>query len=153
MARAWRLQILVLAGLATVLLAAVAVGWARDANSWQSVGRWRDVSVAKPLYNEDLHVFISKGPAGPLVLSARGPWQAEKVDFCLTSKLFEAPKSGSKFDRYGRYYGGPAPRGMTRFPIRIEDGVIYIQHQHPIEGPPRDGPEPLEPSGPFCIPT
>ena len=153
MARAWRLQILVLAGIATFLAAVVAVGWARETNSWQKVGRWDDVARSKPLYNEDLQVFILRGSAGPIALSARGPWQAEKVEFCVTSKLFETSKSGSKFDRYGRYYGGPAPRGMTRFPTRIDDGLVYIQHQHPIEGPPRDGSTPLEPAGPLCIPT
>ena len=144
---------MLLLGVATFVALVVAVGWARETNTWQRVALWDEVPRSKPLYNEELQVFVIQGPAGPLALSARGPWQAEKVEFCVTSKLFETSKSGSKFDRYGRYFGGPAPRGMTRFPVRVDDGSVYIQQQHPIEGPPRDGPTPLDPVGPLCIPT
>ncbi len=70
-----------------------------------------NVSAERPLFDEDTTVYVIKAPDGMLALLGRGPWRTEKVEFCVSSKMFEAPVSGSKFDRYGNYYGGPAPRG------------------------------------------
>lgn len=151
MARAWRLQIIMLLALGAFVVAAVAINWAAGASAWQRVAAVDDIPRIEPLYDEDLKVFIVRTPEGLRALSARGPWRDEKVVYCLTAKWFEAPFSGSKFDRYGNYYGGPAPRGMTRFPLRIEDGIVYVQMQAPIEGPERGEVKPLEPGGPMCL--
>jgi len=149
MARAWRLQIIVLLAVAAFVAAAVAVSWASGADAWQEAGPVSKVKAIKPLYNEELEVFIVRTPDGLRALSARGPLRDEKIEFCLTSKMFGG--SYGMFDRYGNYYGGSAPRGMTRFPLRVEEGTVLVQTQEPIEGPPRQGPTPLEPEGPLCL--
>lgn len=151
MARFWRLQILLLISMSIFITAAVVISWAGGAEAWVRAARVQDVSAQKPLYNEDLRVYVVRSPDGLLALSGRGPWRDEKVGFCVTSRLFEAPFSGSKFDRYGNYYGGPAPRSMTRFPVRVEDGAVLVQPQEPIEGPERGAVTPLEPEGPLCL--
>lgn len=151
MDRAWRLQILLLLAVAVFVAAVVAINWAAGAESWERVARLTDVTAHKPLYYEELELYLARSPDGLLALSARGPYEMEKVEFCLTSRLFHAPRSGSRFDRYGIYYGGPAPRSMTRFSVRVEEGIVYVQPQDPIEGPARGEVEALEPEGPLCL--
>lgn len=149
-ARAWRLQIIVLLALAAFVVAAVAISWARGADRWHEAGELADVTVFKPLYNEELELYIARSPEGDLLaLSGRGPLRNEKIEFCISSKMFEG--EFSFFDRYGTHYGGASPRGMTRFPVRVEDGVVYVQPQRPIEGPDRGEVAPLEPEGRLCL--
>ncbi len=78
------------------------------------------------------------------------------VPHCDTSMLFECPCQGSKYRLNGEYYGGPAPRGLDRFPIAIEGGNVVVDTGDLQSGPPRGtntwdkfG----EPTGPFCVPT
>ena len=49
-----------------------------------------------------------------------------KVPFCDTSQWFECPCHGSAYNRWGEYRGGPAPRGLDRFPVHVEDGELMI---------------------------
>ncbi len=142
---------MVLLGIFLIIAAAVVWSWAAGAESWRQVADVEDVPANKPLYNEELQLYLVRSPDGLLALSGRGPWRDEKVEFCLSSRLFEAASSGSKFDRYGIYYGGPAPHSMTRFPVRVEEGVVYVQPQDPIEGPERGEVTALEPEGPLCL--
>jgi len=75
-----------------------------------------------------------------------------RVPWCASSSQFECPCHGSFFNRAGEYRAGPAPRGMDRYPIEVdESGVIYIDTGQPVEGPP-PGTETIdEPTtGPSC---
>lgn len=42
------------------------------------------------------------------------------------SQWFECPCHGSKCNRYGEWVGGPAPRGLDRFPTGVTDGVLQV---------------------------
>ena len=78
------------------------------------------------------------------------------VPKCDSSKLFECPCHGSKYRLHGEYYAGPAPRGLDRFPITIEDGKVMVDTGSLQEGPPRGAStwdRFAEPQGPFCVPT
>lgn len=78
------------------------------------------------------------------------------VPHCDTSMLFECPCHGSKYRLNGEYYGGPAPRGLDRFPIAIEDGNVVVDTGDLQSGPPRGTStweKFAEPTGPFCVPT
>lgn len=142
---------MVLLGICLFIAAAVALSWAAGAESWQRVAEVEDVLENKPLYIEEFELYLVRSRGDLLALSGRGPWRDEKVEFCVSSRLFEAAASGSKFDRYGNYYGGPAPRSMTRFPARVDDGFVLVQPQDPIEGSARGDVKPLEPEGPLCL--
>ena len=78
------------------------------------------------------------------------------VPKCDASKLFECPCHGSKYRLHGEYYGGPAPRGLDRFPIALEGDKVVVDTGTVVEGPPR-GTDTwqkfAEPQGPFCVPT
>jgi cytochrome b6-f complex iron-sulfur subunit len=78
------------------------------------------------------------------------------VPKCDTSKLFECPCHGSKYRLSGEYYGGPAPRGLDRFPITVEGGKVVVDTGDLQEGPPRGTntwDKFSEPVGPFCVPV
>ncbi|MFN2615410.1 MAG: ubiquinol-cytochrome c reductase iron-sulfur subunit, partial [Actinomycetota bacterium] len=49
-----------------------------------------------------------------------------RVPFCQVSQWFECPCHGSKYNRAGEYKLGPAPRGLDRFPITEQGGVLTI---------------------------
>ncbi|HWC15192.1 MAG TPA: ubiquinol-cytochrome c reductase iron-sulfur subunit [Actinomycetota bacterium] len=78
------------------------------------------------------------------------------VPKCDASKLFECPCHGSKYRLHGEFYAGPAPRGLDRFPITIEDGKVMVDTGSLQEGPPRGTStwdRFAEPQGPFCVPV
>ncbi len=78
------------------------------------------------------------------------------VPHCDSSMLFECPCHGSKYRLNGEYYGGPAPRGLDRFPVTIEGGNVVVDTGDLQTGPPRGTntwDKFAEPVGTFCVPT
>ena len=78
------------------------------------------------------------------------------VPHCGTSMLFECPCHGSKYRLNGEYYGGPAPRGLDRFPVLIEGDNVVVDTGDVQEGPPRGistWDQFSEPTGAFCVPV
>ncbi len=75
-----------------------------------------------------------------------------RVPFCSNSKWFECPCHGSKYNFAGEYQLGPAPRGMDRFVVKIENGNVMVDTSTVILGPPRGTDTISEPpQGPFCV--
>ena len=58
-----------------------------------------------------------------------------KVPVCGSSQWFECPCHGSKYNRVGEKKSGPAPRGMDRFPLTIEDGNVFVDTGRVSQGP------------------
>ena len=76
-----------------------------------------------------------------------------RVPFCASSKWFECPCHGSKYNEAGEYRLGPAPRGMDRFKLSIDaSGNVIVDTSTIILGPPR-GTDTINapPQGPFCV--
>lgn len=76
-----------------------------------------------------------------------------RVPFCGSSKWFECPCHGSKYNEAGEYQLGPAPRGMDRFKITVDGGGnVTVDTSAVILGPPRGTDTISEPpQGPFCV--
>jgi len=75
-----------------------------------------------------------------------------RVPFCNSSKWFECPCHGSKYNNAGEYKLGPAPRGLDRFQMEVVDGSVIVDTSTIKLGPPRGTnttDQPLE--GPFCV--
>ena len=49
---------------------------------------------------------------------------------------FKCPCHGSVYNLIGEYESGPAPRGMDRFPITIENDHVMVDTSAFVEGPP-----------------
>lgn len=77
-----------------------------------------------------------------------------RVPFCASSKWFECPCHGSKYNGAGEYELGPAPRGMDRFSITVTDGVVVVDTSEVQLGPPR-GTNTInqDQQGAFCVAT
>ena len=77
-----------------------------------------------------------------------------RVPYCGSSRWFECPCHGSKYNGAGEYKLGPAPRGMDRFKLEITDGNVVVDTSEVVLGPPR-GADTIDqpPQGPFCVAT
>jgi cytochrome b6-f complex iron-sulfur subunit len=77
------------------------------------------------------------------------------VPQCETSQWFECPCHGSQYNQVGEKKGGPAPRGLDRWPLAVEGGRLSINTQgQPIQGPPiGTNTTGQEAEGPHCIGT
>lgn len=74
-----------------------------------------------------------------------------RVPWCDSSRWFECPCHGSRYNRWGEYQFGPAPRGLDRFPIELRDGNVFVNTGEIVTGPSRTGGVLSEPAaGPNC---
>jgi cytochrome b6-f complex iron-sulfur subunit len=55
---------------------------------------------------------------------------------CDRSQWFECLCHGSKYSVLGEKRGGPAPRGMDRFAVTVQDGAYVVVTSEVISGPP-----------------
>ena len=78
-----------------------------------------------------------------------------RVPSCLTSQWFECPCHGSQFNQVGEKKGGPAPRGLDRFPVSVSpDGTVTVDTASAkiIQGPPiGTNTTGQEAEGPHCV--
>jgi cytochrome b6-f complex iron-sulfur subunit len=59
-----------------------------------------------------------------------------RVPWCKSSQWFECPCHGSKYNRVGEKKGGPAPRGLDRFPVSVAGGQVVVDTGLLSIGPP-----------------
>lgn len=98
------------------------------------------------LFLDEHNIFLVYNEGDPLaLLDDPQHLDGEHTEWCESSQLFETPTHGEKFDRRGNYYGGPAAKGLDRYPVRIEGDGLYIDLDQLIPGPERGAEKPLEP--------
>lgn len=138
-----------------VLLFGVLAGglvWAFGDVNWPRVTSMAELRRERVIHleNLDLYVVFHNGEVYALAdhYLDQGA-RPEDAIYCDKSRLFETA-SGAKFDRIGRYFGGPAPRGLARYPVEAEEGEVLVNLEEPEPGPPR-GSGAFEPTGPFCL--
>lgn len=75
------------------------------------------------------------------------------VPWCQSSQWFECPCHGSRYNRYGEWVGGPAPRGLDRYASFIdEDGQFIVDLSNFLTGPARTANVLEQPQeGPSCV--
>ncbi len=90
---------------------------------------------------------------GLVALYQKCPHLGCRVPECQTSQWFECPCHGSQYNRVGEKRGGPAPRGMDRFAMEVnENGVFVVDTGTIIQGPPiGTNTTGQEAEGPNCI--
>jgi cytochrome b6-f complex iron-sulfur subunit len=89
---------------------------------------------------------------GLMALYQKCPHLGCRVPFCEQSQWFECPCHGSKYNRAGEYRDGPAPRGLDRFAVRIDNGNVTVDTSSIIEGPARgEVTVQADPEGAFCV--
>jgi hypothetical protein len=149
-----RLQVVLLACLTLGIAALVFAGLGSTTPSaWKVVNADEELSD-QVSFDEDLGVYLVERGSRVIALSNRGPWNNELVTYCKSSELFETSRSGSKFDKFGRYLYGPAPRGLSRYTLRESDDELQLYTGELIPGPSRaySKKRALAPVGMYCIP-
>jgi cytochrome b6-f complex iron-sulfur subunit len=73
--------------------------------------------------------------AGINTLYQKCPHLGCRVPNCDSSQWFECPCHGSQYNRVGEKRGGPAPRGMDRFPVTISGGQVTVDTGSIFLGP------------------
>jgi cytochrome b6-f complex iron-sulfur subunit len=58
-----------------------------------------------------------------------------KVPWCGSSQWFECPCHGSQYNRVGEKTAGPAPRGLDRFAVSVDNGIVTIDSGALTNGP------------------
>ena len=58
-----------------------------------------------------------------------------RVPWCKSAQWFECPCHGSRYNRVGEKKGGPAPRGLDRFPVEVDGGVVVVDTGTLVQGP------------------
>ena len=75
-----------------------------------------------------------------------------RVPWCATAQWFECPWHGSQYNRVGEKKGGPAPRGLDRFVVSVDGGVVNVDTKAIIVGPPiGTNTTGQEAEGPHCV--
>jgi hypothetical protein len=94
--------------------------------------------------------LLAFNTAGPL----REEYGRAGVSWCPTSGHYGSNSLGSRFDQLGRVVRGPAPRGLDRFGLRVDDeGRVIVNFLDLTTGlQQRHVGEVLPPWGPDCDP-
>jgi cytochrome b6-f complex iron-sulfur subunit len=90
--------------------------YSSEARTWITRYPAEALSTAQEVYDPQLLAGLS---AGIIANYQKCPHLGCRVPECLSSQWFECGCHGSQYSRVGEYKGGPAPRGMDRFPIEI----------------------------------
>jgi cytochrome b6-f complex iron-sulfur subunit len=96
-------------------------------------------SVSSPVEDPgtDVGIDIPATDRSVLALYRKCPHLGCQVpQLCDQSQWFECLCHGSKYTVLGEKRDGPAPRGMDRFVMEVEDGVYYINSGEIEDGPP-----------------
>jgi cytochrome b6-f complex iron-sulfur subunit len=105
--------------------------------------------AAKKVYSE---AILPEMQAGIVVLFQKCVHLGCRVPWCQTSQWFECPCHGSKYSRVGEKKGGPAPRGLDRFPADVTGGQVTINTGIVVQGPPiGTNTTGQEAEGPNCV--
>lgn len=100
----------------------------------------------------DAYVRAGTAETGLVAMFRKCPHLGCSVPWCQPAKWFECPCHGSKYSINGEYRDGPAPRGLDRFPVQIEDGRIVVDTGALIVGPPRGTiTSQPQPEGEHCV--
>ena len=107
------------------------------------------LEAARRVYDQAL---LPGMEAGFVALYQKCPHLGCRVPECVTSQWFECQCHGSQYNRAGEKKGGPAPRGMDRFPIQVSGSSISVDTGTSIQGPPiGTNTTGQEAEGPHCV--
>lgn len=122
-----------------------------EARAWVTEYPKDAISKAQPVYGKQAPVYAGM-EAGIVALYQKCPHLGCRVPECKSSQWFECPCHGSQFNRVGEKKGGPAPRGMDRFGVAVNNGVLVIDTGAVFGGPPIGvNTTGQEAEGPHCV--
>jgi len=122
-----------------------------EARSWVTEYPKEAIAKAEVIYGSQGAVFTGMN-AGVVALYQKCPHLGCRVPECSSSQWFECPCHGSQYNRVGEKKGGPAPRGMDRFGVSVDNGMLVIDTGTVFGGPPiGTNTTGQEAEGPNCV--
>jgi cytochrome b6-f complex iron-sulfur subunit len=122
-----------------------------EARAWVTEYPSDALAKARVVYASQPSVF-SGMQAGIVALYQKCPHLGCRVPECKSSQWFECPCHGSQYNRVGEKKGGPAPRGMDRFGVSVNNGTLVIDTGAVFTGPSLGiNTTGQEAEGPHCI--
>ncbi|MFM8001810.1 MAG: ubiquinol-cytochrome c reductase iron-sulfur subunit, partial [Actinomycetota bacterium] len=122
-----------------------------EARSWVTEYPKEAISKADAVYAGQGPVYSGMS-SGIVALYQKCPHLGCRVPECKTSQWFECPCHGSQYNRVGEKKGGPAPRGMDRFGVSVNNGMVVIDTGTVFAGPPIGvNTTGQEAEGPHCV--
>lgn len=143
--RGLRIAVLLFAAL-MLMIVAIAFAWPTGSNvdnaSWFTAGDASDFAVNVPVRFPEHRFWLVRLESGQfLALWQRSPYRGCTVpwrpDFEFMGKKgwFRDPCHSATFAIDGTLVFGPSPRGMDRFPVRVDDGIVRVDVRNVIPGP------------------
>ncbi len=105
-----------------------------EARAWITEYPKESLAKVEAVYAGQAPVYAGMS-SGIVALYQKCPHLGCRVPTCATSQWFECPCHGSQFNRVGEKKGGPAPRGMDRFAVSINNGNVVIDTGAVFGGP------------------
>ena len=126
--------------------------YASSARAWMTEYPADALPNAQKVYEPNIYAGMQQGL---VALYQKCPHLGCRVPSCPSSGWFECPCHGSQYNRVGEKKGGPAPRGMDRFPFTVAgngDVTIDTSASAIVTGPPiGTNTTGQEAEGPHCI--
>jgi cytochrome b6-f complex iron-sulfur subunit len=117
-----------------------------------AAGSVSDYPAGAVKYFQDGRFYVASSDGALVALYQKCPHLGCRVPFCESSGRFECPCHGSIYNIRGEYIEGPAPRGMDRFPLKIDGDRVLVDTASVVEGLPHGAHSvSSEPKGPSCI--
>jgi cytochrome b6-f complex iron-sulfur subunit len=125
--------------------------YAPSARTWITEYPSEGLPKASTIYADNIYQGMDR--YGLVALYQKCPHLGCRVPECKTSRWFECPCHGSQYNQVGEKKGGPAPRGMDRFPISVDaGGNVSVDTGTVVAGPPiGTNTTGQEAEGPHCI--
>lgn len=105
-----------------------------EARAWVTEYPKTALAKAQAVYGPQAPVFAGM-QAGIVALYQKCPHLGCRVPECKSSQWFECQCHGSQYNRVGEVKGGPAPRGMDRFAVSVNNGQLTIDTGSVFAGP------------------
>ncbi|MBM3729323.1 MAG: Rieske 2Fe-2S domain-containing protein [Actinobacteria bacterium] len=122
-----------------------------EARAWVTEYPKDSLAKARAVYGSQPAVLAGM-EAGVVALYQKCPHLGCRVPDCKSSQWFECGCHGSMYNRVGEKKGGPAPRGMDRFGVAVNNGVLVIDTGAVFGGPPIGvNTTGQEAEGPHCL--
>jgi cytochrome b6-f complex iron-sulfur subunit len=124
--------------------------YASSARTWITEYPPDALPNARKVYSDNIYAGMEQGL---VALYQKCPHLGCRVPSCPSSGWFECPCHGSQYNRVGEKKGGPAPRGMDRFPFTVAgNGDVTVDTGTIVTGPPiGTNTTGQEAEGPHCI--
>ena len=104
-----------------------------EGRAWITAYPKEGLANAKKVYKTSITNGMEQ--AGVVALYQKCVHLGCRVPQCVTSQWFECQCHGSQYNRVGEKKGGPAPRGLDRFPVTVANGNIFVDTGTIVQGP------------------